>query len=76
MNVSGALVLMISFGILIFVGMGAVGGIYEDSGINESSDMYQSMEGSKEATNVIFTVFGYLLMGIGVFATIKAFNLM
>lgn len=75
MNVTGGLILMISIGILIFVGMGAVGGIYEDSGVNETDDMYQSMEGSKDVTTVLFTVFGYLILAIGAFVTIKAFNL-
>ncbi|SDF46925.1 hypothetical protein SAMN04488589_0616 [Methanolobus vulcani] len=75
MNVSGGLVLMIALALLVLVGLNAVGGAYEDTGINESDDAYQSMEGSKEVVSPLFRVFGYSILGIGAFVTLRAFKL-
>ncbi|WMW24687.1 hypothetical protein RE474_11445 [Methanolobus sediminis] len=75
MNVSGGAVLIVSLAILIFVGMYSIGGTYAGTGINESDAAYHSMEGSRAVLSPIFTLFGYSIMGIGAFLTIRAFNL-
>ena len=75
MNLSGGLILMIAMAVIIFVGMGAVNDITENSGLNETDQAYHSLEGANSVTGSLFGVFGYIILGIGAFVAIKAFKL-
>lgn len=61
---------------LIFVGISSTNGIYENADIDETNEMYDSFESSKDVVEAPLTLLGYSSLILGAFAAIFAFRLL
>lgn len=74
MNSIGGLILLLSIGLLVVVGVPAMSNLIDDAQASNDTAIQQAATGGESVTAPLFTILGYLALLLGGILAIKAFS--